>query len=608
MTVLTVLVLLLPEGKKKVFLNAAQLKELAKPSNNNIDHTDTCGSVSGSGSSSSSNNSSGFLDAHKFWNDPLVAMGKKKYATSSDLSSTKAVEINYGNHHHHNNNSNNNNNSSNSITNPTKKNSKKDADGIQVQERDVKKIILVTILAACLSAVVVFCLILIISLSSSIDDDRIITDIDEGQDGDVNFDGGSAISEAFQEKAIKALSEQSGVDDILTLDINGIAQYNDNIPQFQALRWLDTDWQNSASVMSSSISTKLSSLDAEVSSSLESVLSDNRLVQRYALLVLYFSTEGNYWNLKGSKSTSPKDIIQFPHPQVHECEWAGVTCNKNYMVSQLDLSESNLTGILPREIGWLSNLQKLMLEGNNISGPFPDNFFDKLRRLNWFDISFNDMTGTIPPELWTRPIIQYIYLNNNHFKGTIRCSHDDENEIPVDTQDVDSSPQASPSMILRQIWLQENELTGTIPSWLNLPLQQLLLSSNRLTGTVPQFDSRDISYVDLSSNYLEGPIPLSLFRSKSLYLNNNSFSGQLPDANALNEAIGTTVPEQLETLNLNANQLTGPIPDDFGKKWLLLDELLLQDNQITGRIPCWFPVSKLEVDCNISCNCCTQCF
>ena len=51
---------------------------------------------------------------------------------------------------------------------------------------------------------------------------------------------------------------------------------------------------------------------------------------RYALSVLYYSTNGKYWSKNDGFHTNPK---------YNECEWYGIACNEEGQVMELSLGK-----------------------------------------------------------------------------------------------------------------------------------------------------------------------------------------------------------------------------------------------------------------------------
>jgi pimeloyl-ACP methyl ester carboxylesterase len=159
-----------------------------------------------------------------------------------------------------------------------------------------------------------------------------------------------------------------------------------------------------------------------------------------------------------------------------------------------------------------------------------------------------------------------------------------------------------------QLGLQNNELSGTVPSSLgNLPqLQGLGLDGNEyLSGSIPSSlgNLSQLQYLWLMRCHLSGSIPPSLgnlSQLQQLYLDNNQLTGSIPDSlgnlSALQRLslcynlLSGTIPSslgnlsQLQGLWLDGNQLSGSIPASLGNLSQLLGLYLLV-NQLSGSIP-----------------------
>src|SRR6476661_8144923 len=79
--------------------------------------------------------------------------------------------------------------------------------------------------------------------------------------------------------------------------------------------------------------------------------------EKNALIKLYNATNGKQWTTKWDLSQPVEN-------------WSGVKVANDKVIS-IDLSNNNLTGTLPSEIGNLSNLQQLNLFRNSITGEIP---------------------------------------------------------------------------------------------------------------------------------------------------------------------------------------------------------------------------------------------
>ncbi|XP_028950188.1 receptor-like protein EIX2 isoform X2 [Malus domestica] len=182
-------------------------------------------------------------------------------------------------------------------------------------------------------------------------------------------------------------------------------------------------------------------------------------------------------------------------------------------------------------------------------------------------------------------------------------------------------------------YLQDNQLTGSIPKWLGASFQKLvilMLSSNHFNGSLPPqlCDLIYIQILDVSVNNISGGIPnclkklttlaqkgnssltvehsyerydkqiswldiyvddeiftwkgsMQVYRNtlglvRSIDFSSNRLTGEIPSE--ISHLVG------LVSLNLSRNQLTGQITPDIGKLESL-DSLDLSRNHIDGRIP-----------------------
>lgn len=119
--------------------------------------------------------------------------------------------------------------------------------------------------------------------------------------------------------------------------------------------------------------------------------------------------------------------------------------------------------------------------------------------------------------------------------------------------------ECSPDGRVTKLVLEFLNLTGSLNRELLAPLDQLRVlsfKSNSLSGNIP----------DLSS----------LVNLKSLFLNDNQFSGRIPATVA--------ALHRLKVIVLSDNLLSGPIPTSLAGLPRLY-ALLLQDNRLTGKIP-----------------------
>ena len=134
----------------------------------------------------------------------------------------------------------------------------------------------------------------------------------------------------------------------------------------------------------------------------------------------------------------------------------------------IDFSGNALTGELPAELGNLIKLERLVLYENNLTGSIPVTLGD-LGALEGLYLGGNDLSGSIPAELGNLGKLEELDLKDNSLTGSIPAALDNLNEVKV-------------------LLLQDNGLTGSLPPELgNLEnLKTLDVSGNDLTGCVPK--------------------------------------------------------------------------------------------------------------------------
>ncbi len=229
------------------------------------------------------------------------------------------------------------------------------------------------------------------------------------------------------------------------------------------------------------------------------------LTDREILVALYETTGGPNWK------DNTNWLTDAPLG-----EWSDVSVNAEGRVVALYLSDNDLTGPLPPELGNLSALQSLYLSDNDLSGPIPSEL-GNLSALQSLYLSDNDLSGPIPPELGNLSALQSLYLSDNDLSGPI-------------------PPELGNLSALQSLYLSDNDLSGPIPPELgNLSaLQSLYLSDNDLSGPIPS-ELGNLSALQslyLSDNDLSGPIPPELgqlFWLRTLGLSHNEdLSGALP--------------------------------------------------------------------------------
>ncbi len=249
-------------------------------------------------------------------------------------------------------------------------------------------------------------------------------------------------------------------------------------------------------------------------------------------------------------------------------------------LTHLELRDNRLTGVIPPELGNLANLEDLFLDSNRLTGAIPSELGD-LTNLTHLVLTGNGLSGAIPPELGDLTNLEDLLLGNNGLTGTIPTALVELTSLKRLQLHRNRLTGVIPPGLggltnLTSLALYSNQLTGPIPPQLGAltELDELHLSDNRLTGAIPlQLAAlTKLGYLVLSSNQLTGLVPPELGLFTNLYwlaLSNNQLAGAMPSE------LGNL--SSLRLLWLSNNRLSGDIPSELGNL-ANLDELLLGPN------------------------------
>ncbi|CAG7903516.1 unnamed protein product, partial [Brassica rapa] len=91
--------------------------------------------------------------------------------------------------------------------------------------------------------------------------------------------------------------------------------------------------------------------------------------------------------------------------------------NLGYLIG-MDLSENELSGEIPVELGGLKEFHALNLSHNNLSGGIPESF-SGLKNMESLDLSYNRLQGRIPPQLAELSSLEVFNVSYNNLVGAI---------------------------------------------------------------------------------------------------------------------------------------------------------------------------------------------
>ena len=140
-------------------------------------------------------------------------------------------------------------------------------------------------------------------------------------------------------------------------------------------------------------------------------------IQRYILGVLFYTTSGSSWVACSNVSNEDCTGDSFLSGS-NECEWVGIGCNSDGLVTRIHLNARELSGSIPQELGNLDSLTELTMEENDLSGSIPATL-GKLQELSVIDLDNNSLTGELPEELFNATKLVVLDLDNNSLSGDI---------------------------------------------------------------------------------------------------------------------------------------------------------------------------------------------
>ncbi|XP_038697911.1 receptor-like protein 35 [Tripterygium wilfordii] len=256
-------------------------------------------------------------------------------------------------------------------------------------------------------------------------------------------------------------------------------------------------------------------------------------------------------------------------------------------LERLYLGGNKLNGYVPSSIFNLVNVTRLDLSSSSFSGTLDASMFSKLKNLRLLDLSDNDISFT------TNTIVNHTFPNNLWGLYLASCN---VTEFPYFLRDLKH---------LEQLDLSNNRLYGQVPEWLLEvgidTLSYLNLANNSFTG-IKEIPWKSLSILDLHSNLLQGLLPFPVkMEAEAIYLiSNNNLTGEIPSLicntrmrylDLSNNSFSGTIPpcfrnisQGLEVLNLRKNTFSGKILDIFDEGCGLLS-LNLNGNQLKGPLP-----------------------
>jgi len=186
-------------------------------------------------------------------------------------------------------------------------------------------------------------------------------------------------------------------------------------------------------------------------------------IQYDSLKALYDSTGGSNWK------SNCNDWV-FDNDKTKPCgnNWYGITCSctSSCTITSLSITECNLQGSIPTEIGDLLDLKDLFFSRDSgLTGSIPVQLYSLIKLVE-LKLTYCALTGNIATQIGNLVDLTTLKFDRNNFSGM----------IPT---------QLCSLTKLKYFRIDGNLINGMIPDCIGpslSQLQHLILSSNRLTG------------------------------------------------------------------------------------------------------------------------------
>ncbi|KAF6142429.1 hypothetical protein GIB67_009236 [Kingdonia uniflora] len=264
----------------------------------------------------------------------------------------------------------------------------------------------------------------------------------------------------------------------------------------------------------------------------------------------------------------------------------------------LDLSYNDFQGTILNDVGNLTSLNYLAMVYTKLEGKLPSTFLGNLTSLNYLDMSYNELESGLPSTLGN---LKYLDMSNNKLEGGLPSSLGNLTSLNYLDMSNNKLEGGLPSTLgnltsLNHLDMSYNNLEGGLSTLGNLcTLEFVDLSHNDFTGEMSRFFgnssqciAHSLTYLDLESNQLSGPIPESLgliSRLERFHVSNNFLKGVLAEVHFANL-------RSLVSLDMSSNFLVINVSSNWVPPFQLERVLGMGSCQIGPQFPTWLKTQR----------------